>query len=58
MSNPDPERALDRKRRAASDPRRETPRPDAVPLDLEQLDLTVENVEERISPRETNVFDK
>ena len=33
------------------DPRRE-------PLDLERLDLTVEEVEERISPGETNVFDK
>ena len=27
-------------------------------LDLDALDLTVETVEERISPRETNVFDK
>ena len=27
-------------------------------LDLENLDLTVETVEERISPSETNVFDK
>lgn len=27
-------------------------------LDLEQLDLSVEKVEERISPSETNVFDK
>ncbi len=27
-------------------------------LDLEGLDLTVETVEERISPSETNVFDK
>lgn len=29
-----------------------------VELDLEGLDLTVETVEERISPSETNVFDK
>ena len=29
-----------------------------VDLDLEGLDLTVETVEERISPSETNVFDK
>jgi hypothetical protein len=28
------------------------------PLDLESLDLSVEPVEERISPSETNVFDK
>ena len=27
-------------------------------LNLEDLDLTVETVEERISPSETNVFDK
>ena len=27
-------------------------------LDFEKLDLTVEEVEERISPSETNVFDK
>lgn len=27
-------------------------------LDLEHLDLTIETVEERISPSETNVFDK
>ena len=27
-------------------------------LDLEELDLSVETVEERISPSETNVFDK
>ena len=31
---------------------------DAGGLDLEDLDLTVETVEERISPSETNVFDK
>ena len=27
-------------------------------LDLSNLDLTIESVEERISPSETNVFDK
>ena len=27
-------------------------------LDLEELDLSVETIEERISPSETNVFDK
>ncbi len=27
-------------------------------LDLDSLDLSVETVEERISPSETNVFDK
>jgi hypothetical protein len=35
------------------------PKPrEAEPLDLESLDLSVEAVEERISPSETNVFDK
>jgi hypothetical protein len=29
-----------------------------VRLDLERLDLSVEEVEERIRPGETNVFDK
>lgn len=28
------------------------------PIDFAKLDLTVEKVEERISPSETNVFDK
>ena len=32
--------------------------PDAGLLDLSVLDLSVEKVEERISPSETNVFDK
>ncbi len=37
----------------------ETLAPDPLEgLDLQHLDLTVETVEERISPSETNVFDK
>lgn len=38
----------------------ETKKPEAAPkkLDLKNLDLSVEKVEERISPSETNVFDK
>jgi hypothetical protein len=28
------------------------------PIDFSKLDLTIEKVEERISPGETNVFDK
>ena len=32
--------------------------PTAEDLDLEDLDLSIEVVEERISPSETNVFDK
>ncbi len=40
--------------------RPDAPRPTTKPneLDIESLDLTIEEVEERISPRETNVFDK
>ena len=43
------------------DPARESKReePRKFPkLDFAKLDLTVEKVEERISPSETNVFDK
>ena len=38
----------------------ETKKPEDAPkkLDLQNLDLSVEKVEERISPSETNVFDK
>jgi hypothetical protein len=43
-------------------PQAEKPKPSTRPLaekiGFERLDLTVEEVEERISPRETNVFDK
>ena len=34
------------------------PKVDPTKLDLGALDLSVEKVEERISPSETNVFDK
>ena len=48
--------------RAKSQDAASAPRSDAdAPLnasDLEGLDLTIETVEERISPSETNVFDK
>lgn len=37
--------------------KQDAPRP-AQKLDFAKLDLTVEKVEERISPSETNVFDK
>ncbi|MEX1025224.1 MAG: hypothetical protein WD226_09120 [Planctomycetota bacterium] len=47
------------KTQAAGEPAK---RADATPLaekiGFAKLDLTVEEVEERISPRETNVFDK
>lgn len=36
----------------------EAARPLAEKIGLAKLDLSVEEVEERISPRETNVFDK
>ena len=38
----------------------DTKKAEAAPkkLDLKSLDLSVEKVEERISPSETNVFDK
>lgn len=45
----------------SGDPAREPTRDDArkLPaLDFAKLDLRVEKVEERISPSETNVFDK
>jgi hypothetical protein len=32
--------------------------PKLVKLDFAKLDLTIEKVDERISPSETNVFDK
>lgn len=43
--------------KAAEAARREDA-PPAADLDLEALDLSIETVEERISPSETNVFDK
>lgn len=46
----------------AEETKRAAPRSDATPLaekiGFAKLDLTVDEVEERISPRETNVFDK
>ena len=32
--------------------------PKSIKLDFAKLDLTIEKVDERISPSETNVFDK
>ena len=58
MKNEGTERAKQRPTPPQSDPKRDAPKPDRAPLDLDALDLTIENVEERISPRETNVFDK
>jgi len=39
-------------------PSQPSTRPLAQKIGFERLDLTIEEVEERISPRETNVFDK
>jgi hypothetical protein len=39
-------------------PPKSAEKPQPVRLDLERLDLSVEEVEERIRPGETNVFDK
>ncbi len=40
-------------------PRADRTKPEeAQPIDFSKLDLTIEKVEERISPGETNVFDK
>jgi hypothetical protein len=58
MTDREIDQARERRQAPKDDPKRERPRPQGAPLDLDALDLTVENVEERISPRETNVFDK
>jgi hypothetical protein len=58
MTDKDVQRAREQRRPDPTDPKSPAPRPVRAPLDLQQLDLTVEPVEERISPRETNVFDK
>ena len=42
----------------SEEPPREALRPLAEKIGFAKLDLTIEEVEERISPRETNVFDK
>jgi hypothetical protein len=60
MSTVDPKAKPDSTPKNA-DPARESKReePRKMPkLDFAKLDLTVEKVEERISPSETNVFDK
>lgn len=49
---PDPERPAPQKRETRAN---ET-RPEKI--DFAKLDLTIEKVEERIAPSETNVFDK
>jgi hypothetical protein len=60
MSTNDPKSQTDSSAKP-TDPAREQKReePRKLPkLDFAKLDLTVEKVEERISPSETNVFDK
>jgi hypothetical protein len=52
------------KRESENDKPAPTPReeratdPKTIKLDFAKLDLTIEKVDERISPSETNVFDK
>ncbi|MHC4264136.1 MAG: hypothetical protein ACYSWX_16570 [Planctomycetota bacterium] len=58
MQNDETNRARERRETPKSDPKRDSPKPTRAPIDLDAMDLSVENVEERISPRETNVFDK
>ncbi len=48
LPKPDPERPVPKKREPAQLER----------IDFTKLDLTIEKVEERITPSETNVFDK
>ena len=50
-SEDDKPASTSRTERAAADPK-------LVKLDFAKLDLTIEKVDERISPSETNVFDK
>lgn len=47
-NKPDPEPLLPKKREPAQPEK----------IDFTKLDLTIEKVEERITPSETNVFDK
>lgn len=51
----DDEKKQDEQEEASTEALAET---SAEELDLDSLDLSVETVEERISPSETNVFDK
>lgn len=44
-------------RKAEAESGRDPAQPEKA-LDLDKLDLTVEEVEERVHPSETNVFDK
>ncbi|MFT4710184.1 MAG: hypothetical protein ACJAZ8_001649 [Planctomycetota bacterium] len=48
--------SADAKNKSKDDSKKSKPAPKK--LDLKNLDLSVEKVEERISPSETNVFDK
>lgn len=50
--------AKDQKDETQAAPLTEASAEAADDLDLDDLDLSVETVEERISPSETNVFDK
>jgi len=59
--NRDESRTGDAAARAEAGHQQDQSAPSGAPgadLDFESLDLTIETVEERISPSETNVFDK
>lgn len=54
MKNPDTKPKADVERPALQ--KKETAQPEKI--DFTKLDLTIEKIEERITPSETNVFDK
>lgn len=60
--NADEPQIPDRESKSGDEAPKAQPKTDATPLaekiGFAKLDLTVDEVEERISPRETNVFDK
>jgi len=57
MTETRPRKPEEKKKEEAAAPAQPL-RPLAEKIGFAKLDLTVEEVEERISPRETNVFDK
>ncbi|MEM7308499.1 MAG: hypothetical protein AAF682_17590 [Planctomycetota bacterium] len=54
----DPKEPQPKEAGKAPAPKEDAAKPLAEKIGFAKLDLTVEEVEERISPRETNVFDK
>jgi hypothetical protein len=58
MTNPDKKKEPKPERPEATTREERGEKAAAQDIDFAKLDLTVEKVEERISPSETNVFDK